>query len=161
MGTTNNGSEKDITIKLDEMKQVLRERKMQPVFFIGSGLSRRYLDSPNWENLLMKIAEEVECNYEELKNGVTYTFTVNYGGDDGKHLCCSYTDGAGFDSIKLEYKLEAYNRAVFHSVTKDEEHLYAKLVNASDVSKKMDIFIDGYKQVYDAKAILLTAGKSL
>ncbi len=100
-----------------------------------------------------------ECNYEELKNGVTYTFTVNYGGDDGKHLCCSYTDGAGFDSIKLEYKLEAYNRAVFHSVTKDEEHLYAKLVNASDVSKKMDIFIDGYKQVYDAKAILLTAGK--
>ena len=24
---------------------------------------------------------------------------------------------------------------------------------------KMDIFIDGYKQVYDAKAILLTAGK--
>lgn len=67
MGTTNNGSEKDITIKLDEMKQVLRERKMQPVFFIGSGLSRRYLDSPNWENLLMKIAEEVECKIENEK----------------------------------------------------------------------------------------------
>lgn len=59
MSILNNESEKDITTKLDEMKQILRERKMQPVFFIGSGLSRRYLDSPNWENLLMKIAEKV------------------------------------------------------------------------------------------------------
>ncbi len=100
-----------------------------------------------------------ECNYEELENGVEYTFTVNYGGSDSKHLICSYTDGKGFNSAVLEYKLEAYNRAVYHSVTKDSGHLYAKLVNPSDVSKKVAICIDGYKQVYDAKALLLTTDK--
>lgn len=100
-----------------------------------------------------------ECNYEELENGTEYTFTVNYGGDDGKHLICSYTDGNGFESKKLEYKLEAYNRAVYHSVTKDGNHLYAKLVNPSDVSKKVAICIDGYKQVYDARALLLTTDR--
>ena len=100
-----------------------------------------------------------ECNYEELENGTEYTFTVNYGGNDGKHLICSYTDGRGFNSAKLEYKLEAYNRAVYHSVTKDGSHLYAKLVNPSDVSKKVAICIEGYKQVYDARALLLTTGR--
>lgn len=68
MSTINNESEEDIASKLEEMKQMLKERKMQPVFFIGSGLSRRYLNSPNWENLLMKIAKKVDCNYEKLKD---------------------------------------------------------------------------------------------
>lgn len=52
--------------KLEEMKKILQEKGMRPIFFMGSGLSRRYLNSPNWEDLLKKIAENVECNYEEI-----------------------------------------------------------------------------------------------
>jgi len=102
-----------------------------------------------------------ECNFEELKNGVAYTFTVNYGGTDGKHISCSYTDGAGFDSIKLDYKLEAYNRAIYYSVTRDEENIYAKLVNTSDIPKKADIVIDGFKKVHKVKMVVLAAEKDL
>ena len=54
--------------KLEEMKKILQEKGMRPIFFVGSGLSRRYLNSPNWEDLLKKIAENVECNYEEIAN---------------------------------------------------------------------------------------------
>lgn len=41
MGTTNNGSEKDITIKLDEMKQVLREKKNATCIFYWIGLIKK------------------------------------------------------------------------------------------------------------------------
>lgn len=102
-----------------------------------------------------------ECNYEELNDHVLYTFTVNFGGEDGKHIHCSYTDENGFSSRTLDYKLEAYNRAVYHSVTKDEEHLYAKLVNNADVPKKLEVTIEDYKQVAEAKMIVLTADEEL
>lgn len=57
-----------INDKLEEMKKNLQEMGKQPVFFIGSGLSRRYLNTPNWEGLLEKIAERASCDYEEIKN---------------------------------------------------------------------------------------------
>lgn len=53
--------------KLEEMQQVLREKKMQPIFFIGSGLSKRYLRSPDWKSLLKQIAKEAKCNYENIE----------------------------------------------------------------------------------------------
>ena len=56
--------------KLKEMQQVLQEKKMQPIFFVGSGLSRRYLDSKNWDELLEKIAEDAKCDYLTLKKYV-------------------------------------------------------------------------------------------
>ena len=52
--------------KLEEMKKVLRNEKKPPIFFVGSGLSRRYLESPNWEELLRNIAQNVKCEYEEI-----------------------------------------------------------------------------------------------
>lgn len=60
--------------KLEEMKKILQEKGMRPIFFIGSGLSRRYLNSPNWEDLLKRIAENVECNYEELAKLCNYQY---------------------------------------------------------------------------------------
>lgn len=52
--------------KLEKMGQVLHDEKKPPIFFIGSGLSRRYLDTPNWEGLLREIAGKVACEYETM-----------------------------------------------------------------------------------------------
>lgn len=54
--------------KLEEMSRNLQEKNKQPIFFIGSGLSRRYLETPDWEGLLNKIAIETNCDYQEIKN---------------------------------------------------------------------------------------------
>lgn len=102
-----------------------------------------------------------ECNYEQFRDDVLYTFTVNFGGKNGKEIHCFYTDENGWKSRSLDYKLEAYNRAVYHSVTKDDQHLYAKLVNSADIPKKVDVIIENYKQVATAKMILLTANQDL
>ncbi|WP_340401821.1 alpha-L-arabinofuranosidase C-terminal domain-containing protein [Paenibacillus sp. FSL H8-0079] len=95
------------------------------------------------------------ANYEPLENGTNYTITVNYGGDTGKNLICSYTDGRTTSKI-LDYKLEAYNREVFHSVTKDARHVYVKLVNADGVDKSTRICLQDLKVDASARLITLT-----
>ena len=47
--------------KLIEMKQNLREKGKQPIFFIGSGLSKRYLNTPSWKELLEQIAKKASA----------------------------------------------------------------------------------------------------
>lgn len=102
---------------------------------------------------------------EEIVTGEEYEITVNYGGifeAPGKsageakstsgyvtsgygayqHLICSHKV-LGVKSPVLDYKLEAYNRAVFHSVTADDKLVYIKLVNPDNYSKKIELVFDG------------------
>ena len=79
-------------------------------------------------------------------------------------MICSHTAG-DFASRVLDYKLEVYNKKIFYSVTADEEKVYAKLVNADDHEKKVQIVFcreDG-SQAKERKAevVCLTADKQL
>lgn len=56
-----------IKSELEKMKSELININKRPIFFIGSGISRRYLGLPDWEGLLKKIAERATINYEDLK----------------------------------------------------------------------------------------------
>lgn len=98
--------------------------------------------------------------YEELTDGTEYTITVNYGGSKGKGLICFYTDGITTSKV-LDYKLESYNRDIYNSVTKDDKHMYVKLVNADCVEKVTKLDIKGLNVASDAKWITLTGDSSL
>ncbi|OME86166.1 alpha-L-arabinofuranosidase [Paenibacillus sp. FSL A5-0031] len=98
--------------------------------------------------------------YEELADHTEYTITVNYGGADGQHLICSYTDGAAASKV-LDYKLEAYNREIYHSVTKDDKKMYVKLVNADGVEKAVKLDFKGINAATTGKWVLLTGDASL
>lgn len=100
------------------------------------------------------------ASYEELDDHTEYTFTVNYGGATGSSLICSYTDGTTTSKI-LDYKLEAYNREVFNSVTKDDAHVYVKLVNADNVDKAMQLNLQDLKVKAAAKLVTLTGDSAL
>ncbi|MFK4343585.1 MULTISPECIES: alpha-L-arabinofuranosidase C-terminal domain-containing protein [unclassified Paenibacillus] len=100
------------------------------------------------------------ASYEELADNTYYTITVNYGGETGNSLICSYTDGVTSSKV-LDYKLEAYNRDVFNSVTKDAEHVYVKLVNADNVDKAMQLNLQELSVESSAKLITLTGDASL
>lgn len=93
--------------------------------------------------------------YEEILNNTEYIITVNYGGDNGSNIICSYTDGTKTSKV-LDYKLEAYNRDIFNSVTKDEKHVYVKLVNADNVEKITKLNIKDLKTSKTGKVIVLT-----
>ncbi|MDQ1236727.1 hypothetical protein QE450_004225 [Paenibacillus sp. SORGH_AS306] len=100
------------------------------------------------------------ASYEAITDHTLYTITVNYGGDTGNRLICSYTNGQTASKV-LDYKLEAYNREVFHSVTKDEHHVYVKLVNADDADKATRIDLQAFTVSQTAKWITLTGDAEL
>ncbi|OKP88221.1 alpha-L-arabinofuranosidase C-terminal domain-containing protein [Paenibacillus sp. P32E] len=100
------------------------------------------------------------AQYEKLADNTEYTITLNYGGGTGDRLICSYTDGKVTSRI-LDYKLEAYNREIFSSVTKDAEHIYVKLVNADNVDKTTQISLHDVHVEKAAKLVSLTGDASL
>jgi alpha-L-arabinofuranosidase len=100
------------------------------------------------------------CSHEGLINNTQYTITVNYGGNGGKNLICSYSDGVNTSKI-LDYKLEAYNNEIFSSVTKDEKHIYIKLVNPNLIEKMLRINLKHLNSAKIGKVITLTGDSSI
>ncbi|WP_117170065.1 alpha-L-arabinofuranosidase C-terminal domain-containing protein [Paraliobacillus sediminis] len=98
--------------------------------------------------------------YQELMEETPYTITVNYGGENGDRLICSYTDG-NVTSTVLDYKLEAYNSEIFNSVTKDDQHVYVKLVNAGPFEKTTEIKLNDLTLDAVGKMITVTGDDTL
>ncbi|MCR5692191.1 MAG: alpha-L-arabinofuranosidase [Eubacterium sp.] len=88
------------------------------------------------------------CYDEEVPVG-SYQLVVSYG---DKNLHCHYNENMAV----LDCKLEKYNRDVFHSVTRDENHTYIKLVNAEDFNKKVKVNLEDVTNSGSAKLITLT-----
>ncbi|GMK38564.1 hypothetical protein PCCS19_16180 [Paenibacillus sp. CCS19] len=101
-----------------------------------------------------------QYGHEPLAEGVAYTITVNYGGEKGDALICSYTDGQTTSHVHA-YKLEAYNREVFNSVTKDDKHVYVKLVNADAVDKMTRLALRDLNVASSAQLITLTGDEAI
>lgn len=99
------------------------------------------------------------ARYEEVALNKEYVITVNA---DKKSLICDYkaVDGS-FSSKVLDYKLEAYNSYVFNSVTKDDKHVYIKLVNAEDFTKNTKLVLSSINAKDTAKVITITADSTL
>lgn len=109
--------------KLNEMQRILRKTNKKPMFFIGSGLSRRYLELPNWEGLLNKLSNEVNCNYDVIKK-----------------VCNE-------ENEKIAQELEYYffRQADYESVEKGNHRMFLR----NYIAKFIKQYSDKYKEKYD------------
>ncbi|MCY9255677.1 SIR2 family protein [Bacillus velezensis] len=64
---------------LDHLKQYIAKMNSRPILFVGSGFSQRYINSPTWKNLLIKLIDD----NPEIKMPIEY-FIQNYNGDYAK-----------------------------------------------------------------------------
>ncbi|WP_099335498.1 SIR2 family protein [Clostridium cadaveris] len=55
-----------------DVKEKLKELGISPIFFIGSGLARRYIGSPNWIGLLEEVMEGTNISFKRYKQKYTY-----------------------------------------------------------------------------------------
>ncbi|MBQ6814344.1 MAG: alpha-L-arabinofuranosidase [Lachnospiraceae bacterium] len=102
------------------------------------------------------------ARFEEVLTNKEYIITVDAGSSTGKNLVCGYRAADNsFTSKILDYKLEAYNNYVFNSVTKDDSHVYIKLVNADDFTKNTKLTLSSLNANSDAKVVTITADPSL
>lgn len=109
--------------KLNEMQRILRKTNKKPMFFIGSGLSRRYLELPNWEGLLKLIANEAKCNYDDIKKA------------------CDEEN----EKIAQELEYYCFRNADFESV-ETENH---RTLLRNYIAKVFKQYSDKYKEKYD------------
>lgn len=100
------------------------------------------------------------CHDEAVPAG-TYDVTVDFGGTSGETISCCYAGRDGVRRAVLEGKLEAYNRDVYHSVTKDGSRVCMKLVNADYFEKRVKINLSGLSVGEQAECITLTAEEEL
>ena len=95
------------------------------------------------------------CGYKFEK------YTFNYGGENGKSIHCFYTGKDGVKKAPLDCKLESYNRDIYHSVTKDSDKVYIKLVNADYFDKILKVSLQDLAVEAQAEAITLTGDVEL
>ena len=100
-------------------------------------------------------AGNLRACYDEAVPAGEYTVTVNFGKKDGKGISCYY-ENASEKFAPLDCKLESYNRDVFHSVTEDQNKVYAKLVNADNFEKKIKLNFSNLSPKQEATLITLT-----
>lgn len=60
----------------DDLRNCMESLQVQPILFVGSGLSQRYCDLPNWQGLMEELAEECP----NIKRSFAY-YEQNYDSD--------------------------------------------------------------------------------
>lgn len=55
-----------------EVKDKLKVLEISPIFFVGSGLSRRYINSPEWLGLLKETMEDTGVNFKKYEQKHTF-----------------------------------------------------------------------------------------
>lgn len=99
------------------------------------------------------------CHMEKVDIGAEVSASLSFGGDNGKKITAFFENG-GSVLGDLTYKLESYNRDIFASAVKDEEYIYLKLANATDIKKEVKILFEG-NSLGKAQGIVLSADPDL
>lgn len=93
--------------------QQIQQMACQPILFVGSGLTIRYLDGPNWDDLLRHLASEcpeVEKEYAYYKQ--SHSSLLDIGQTFSDHYK-EWAWGSGKDEFPAEFFEESYPPSIY------------------------------------------------
>ncbi len=97
---------------IDNIKDCLSNMECQPILFLGSGISKRYFNAPNWDELLKRLAEECP----NAKKYAYYKQTYSSAIEIGTKLAEVYKEWAwaeGENNFPEEYFSDKYKPDIF------------------------------------------------
>lgn len=116
----------------EDITNTVQEYGVQPILFIGSGLSKRYMGAPSWEELLSYLIEK--CSIIE-KNLGYYKQSLGNPIDIGQEFSKSY-QGWAWTAGNNEFPKEMFEDDVSkHSYIKYKIAEFLKSIKPSDISE--------------------------
>lgn len=116
----------------EDITNTVQEYGVQPILFIGSGLSKKYMGAPSWEELLSYLIEK--CSIIE-KNLGYYKQSLGNPIDIGQEFSKSYQDWA-WTAGNNEFPKEMFEDDVSkHSYIKYKIAEFLKSIKPSDISE--------------------------
>lgn len=133
-----------------KISEILSQISTLPVLFVGSGLTRRYLGSPDWEGLLRKFCADLsnyEYYYDKARRNCTESEmilpkTASYIEDDFNELWYKSNDYSKSRSKHLndiQNKISPLKLCIadyFQELSDSKDPIYTKSVN---LSKEVDL----------------------
>lgn len=128
----------------EDVKKCLEEMKCQPILFVGSGLSKRYFGAPNWEGLLIEMANKcplIDKEFAYYKQNAKKDVNGNEFIDIGSTFAEIYNNWA-WNSGRSEFPEELFSED-------NPPEIYLKYIVAEHLKSLLEENFTNLLQDYD------------
>ncbi|HGN2830306.1 TPA: hypothetical protein ACKR60_001900 [Proteus mirabilis] len=147
---------------IKDIKSCLEGLQVQPILFMGAGISQRYIESPCWENLLKYLAEQCPLikrpygYFSQMHNNdmplIASDFSELYAEwawDEGKaQFPENYFDGQNNKDIYIKHQIAQYLNQLSRN-TNFEDHRYEEEIKKLQKIKPHAIITTNYDDILE------------
>lgn len=133
---------------LDELNKYIKEVGSRPIFFVGSGISQRYMNTPTWEKLLPKYEPIIgqEIIYRKKSTNIGHILKIHGSIEEIESIVIEENDYINFyeRQIYLVAKLFTYfmeHPIIFLGYSLNDKNIQSIL---SNVKKIIDVKKEGF-----------------
>ncbi|MBC1523608.1 hypothetical protein HB884_05235 [Listeria booriae] len=138
------------------LKTILNDCDSLPFLFVGSGMSKRYLNLPNWQELLKALSEETYGNtikFSQNMNTIRSKYGINLEDNYNEFMCrmCDMIEQElnirWFEDIKFEQSRSDYLELIDQGVSPLKIEIMKYLRNKSQINTALSEEIESLKSI--------------
>ena len=123
-------------MKKDELIRIIKQKHSAPFLFLGSGFTKHYLDTPDWEGLLQKFASKHLNSYTNRLGTRDLTVVASEIASEVSDVFWNLPED---DQFKVEFQDKAVNTS---SVLKYKISEYLKTYSLKELPEQYEAELD-------------------